>query len=131
MAEEVLTVRQVQTAGDADHSDGCGLMLRVRGESASWVLRYTAPSGRRRQMGLGVARRGTSRECGESLAGARDGAAKARSQLQQGLDPSKSVAAPRRLARLPKPRRRCRRSASSSRWRACPATITNAWRSRG
>jgi integrase len=87
MAEKLLTVRQVQTAGEGDHSDGGGLMLRVRGESASWVLRYTAPSGRRREMGLGVARRGNSKECGESLTAARDTAAKARTQLQQGVDP--------------------------------------------
>jgi hypothetical protein len=31
MAEKLLTVRQVQAAGDGDHSDGGGLMLRVRG----------------------------------------------------------------------------------------------------
>jgi integrase len=87
MAEKLLTVRQVQAAGDGDHSDGGGLMLRVRGESASWVLRYTAPSGRRREMGLGVARRGNSKDCGDSLTAARDAAGKARAQLQQGLDP--------------------------------------------
>lgn len=33
MAEKLLTVREVQTAGDGDHSDGAGLMLRVRGVS--------------------------------------------------------------------------------------------------
>jgi len=43
----LLTARAVQTAGEGDHSDGGGLMLRVRGDSASWVLRYTAPTGRR------------------------------------------------------------------------------------
>src|SRR5206468_12986354 len=87
MAEKLLTVRQVQTANEGDHSDGGGLMLRVRGVSASWVLRYTAPSGRRREMGLGVARRGASREAGESLTGAREAAGKARAQLMAGVDP--------------------------------------------
>jgi integrase len=87
MAEKLLTVRQVQTAGDGDHADGGGLMLRVRGASASWVLRYTAPSGRRREMGLGVARRANSKETGENVTAARDGAAKARFQLQAGVDP--------------------------------------------
>lgn len=53
----LLTVREVQTAPEGDHTDGGGLMLRVRGDSASWVLRYTAISGRRREMGLGVAQR--------------------------------------------------------------------------
>lgn len=33
MAEKLLTVRQVQTAGEGDHSDGGGLMLRVRADS--------------------------------------------------------------------------------------------------
>jgi integrase len=87
MAEKLLTVRQVQTAGEGDHSDGAGLMLRVRGVSSSWVLRYTAPAGRRREMGLGVARRGNSKEAGENLTVARDVAAKARLQLQAGVDP--------------------------------------------
>ena len=37
-----LTVRQVQSAGEDNHTDGGGLLLRVRGGSASWVFRYTA-----------------------------------------------------------------------------------------
>lgn len=87
MAEKLLTVRQVQTAGEGDHSDGGGLLLRIRGISASWVLRYTAPSGRRREMGLGAVRRANTKEAGESLTGAREAAAKARAQLQAGQDP--------------------------------------------
>jgi integrase len=87
MAEKLLTVRQVQSAGEGDHSDGGGLMLRVRGVSASWVLRYTSASGRRREMGLGAARRGNSKDTGDSLTAARDGASKARVQLQAGQDP--------------------------------------------
>jgi hypothetical protein len=86
MAEKLLTVRQVQSAGEGDHSDGGGLMLRVRGVSASWVLRYTSASGRRREMGLGAARRGNSKDTGDSLTATRDAASKARVQLQAGQD---------------------------------------------
>ena len=41
-----LTVKQVQNAPEGDLTDGGGLILRIRGQSASWVLRYTAASGR-------------------------------------------------------------------------------------
>jgi hypothetical protein len=41
-----LTVRGVQAASDGDLSDGGGLLLRIRGESASWVLRYGGASRR-------------------------------------------------------------------------------------
>ena len=51
----LLTVRQVQTAGDGDHNDGGGLVLRVRGGSVAWVFRFTSPIGERREMGLGIA----------------------------------------------------------------------------
>jgi integrase len=83
----LLTSKQVQHAPDGDHSDGGGLLLRVRGESCSWVLRYTAPTGRRREMGLGVCRRGSPGQAGDSVTGARDIAHKARELLRQGLDP--------------------------------------------
>jgi len=83
----LLTVREVQAAGDGDHSDGGGLLLRVRGESASWVLRYTAPTGRRREMGLGVARRNNAAATGDSLTTARRLAHEARDLLQRGGDP--------------------------------------------
>jgi integrase len=83
----LLTARQVQAASEGDHGDGGGLLLRVQGTSASWVLRYTAPSGKRREMGLGVARRGSTAQAGETLTGARDEAHKARELLRQGIDP--------------------------------------------
>jgi len=82
-----LTVREVQSADEGDHTDGGGLLLRVRRESASWVFRYTAASGRRREMGLGVARRGSSAQAGDSLKLARGLAHEAREQLQRGADP--------------------------------------------
>jgi integrase len=83
----LLTVREVQTAGDGNHSDGGGLMLRVRGDSAIWVLRYTALTGRRREMSLGAARRSNSAQAGTGLAAARDLAHAARDLLQRGVDP--------------------------------------------
>lgn len=96
----LLTARQVQHADDGDHTDGGGLMLRVRGASASWVLRYTAPNGKRREMGLGVARRGSPAQAGDSLTGARDAAHKAREQLRQSVDPLDARDAMREAAKL-------------------------------
>jgi len=83
----LLSSREVQTAGDGDHSDGGGLMLRVRAQSASWVLRYTASTGRRREMGLGIARRGSAAQAGDSVSGARELAHEARELLKRGTDP--------------------------------------------
>ena len=84
----LLSVRQVQTLGEGDHGDGGGLILRVREDgSAQWVFRYTAPTRKRREMGLGAVHRGSAAQAGHSLTAARDGAQQARSQLQQGIDP--------------------------------------------
>jgi integrase len=82
-----LSARGIQAAGEGDHADGGGLMLRVRGASASWVYRFTSPTGRRREMGLGVAHRGTTAQAGESVTTARRVAHEAREQLTRGLDP--------------------------------------------
>ena len=78
MARNLLTARQVQTARDGDHSDGDGLMLRVKAGRASWVFRFTSPSGRRREQGLGAAVRNNITEAGKSLTMAREGAEKSR-----------------------------------------------------
>ncbi|MDP1648540.1 MAG: integrase arm-type DNA-binding domain-containing protein [Rubrivivax sp.] len=83
----LLTAREVHKAGDGDHADGGNLLLRVRGDSASWVFRYTAPSGKRREMGLGVVHRGSLAQAGDSLTAARDAAHKARELLRSGMDP--------------------------------------------
>ena len=83
----VLTVRQVQTAGEGDHADGGGLLLRVRDASMSWVFRYTSATGRRREMGLGAVRRGSVADAGQSLTSARKQAREARDQLEAGADP--------------------------------------------
>ncbi|MCE3269678.1 MAG: integrase [Ramlibacter sp.] len=82
----LLTVKQIQNVRDGDHSDGGGLLLRIRGVSASWVFRFTSASGRRREMGLGVARRGSA-VAGDSLTSVRKQAQAARELLQQGVDP--------------------------------------------
>lgn len=83
----LLATRQVQTAPDGDHSDGGNLLLRVRGVSASWVFRYTSPTGRRREMGLGPCERQNPALTGRSLTLARELAAAARADLAQGIDP--------------------------------------------
>jgi len=82
-----LTVRQLQTAGEGDHSDGGGLLLRVRGDSTSWVCRFTSPTGRRREMGLGRALIGSATQAGASIKTARELAHAAREQLLRGVDP--------------------------------------------
>ena len=83
----LLSVRELQTAGDGDHSDGGGLLLRVRDQAATWVFRYSAATGKRREMGLGAAHRGNAAQAGDGLTSARELAASARMQLQQALDP--------------------------------------------
>lgn len=51
------------------------------------VLRYTAPSGKRRDMGLGPAHRASLKQAGESLTLARTAASEARALLARGVDP--------------------------------------------
>lgn len=85
----LLTAREIQNAKDGDYSDGGGLTLRVSEatNSASWVWRFTAPSGRRREMGLGPVFRGSVKQAGDSLTSARGAAHEAREQIRRGLDP--------------------------------------------
>ena len=83
----LLSSREVQTAGEGDRTDGGGLLLRVRGQSASWVLRYTASTGRRREMGLGIARRASAALAGDSVSSTRELAHSARELLRRGIDP--------------------------------------------
>jgi integrase len=82
-----LTAREVRAAGDGDLIDGGGLTLRVRDGRAAWVLRYTAPTGRRREMGMGVCPRGSVEQAGRSLTTARGAAHEARETLRRGIDP--------------------------------------------
>jgi hypothetical protein len=73
-----LTVREIIAAPEGDHTDGGGLLLRVKAASASWVMRFTSPAGRRREMGLGPARRGSTAQAGDSVKLARGLAHEAR-----------------------------------------------------
>jgi integrase len=71
----------VQCAGDGELFDGGGLLLRVKEGRAKWVFRYTAPSGKRREMGLGSCERHSAQAVGASVTAARHGASAARAML--------------------------------------------------
>jgi integrase len=87
MAIELLKPLAAHKLGDGLHSDGGGLFLKVAGPSAVWTFRYTSPSGKRREMGLGVANRSTVALATKSLEDARRAAAEARDQIKRGKDP--------------------------------------------
>jgi hypothetical protein len=87
MARNILSARQVQIAADGDHFDVDGLLLRSRSGRGSWVFRYIAPDGRRREMGLETVARNNITETGKSLASARDLAEDARTFLRESVDP--------------------------------------------
>lgn len=76
----LLTARQCETLGDGKHADGGGLSLIVRGHSRAWVLRYSGPDGRRREMGLGKLEQ-------VRLRTARDDAEEVRGEVRRGIDP--------------------------------------------
>jgi integrase len=78
---------EVQKSAPGDYKDGGGLLLRVRGNSASWVFRFTNPAGKRREMGLGVVHRNNLKMAGESLVRARELAEDARRLLRENKDP--------------------------------------------
>jgi hypothetical protein len=87
MPRHLLSVRQVQSAPAGDHLDGDGLLLRVNAKRASWVLRYTSPNGKRREMGLGSADRSSAEAAGATLKRARKKAQDARDLIDKGTDP--------------------------------------------
>lgn len=87
LAIHLLAARSIQVALSGDHADGGGLFLRVTASGASWVWRYTAPDGRRREMGLGSVERATLASCGAALERARADVQRQRAVLAQGLDP--------------------------------------------
>lgn len=99
MARNRLTARAVHVARDGDHSDGDGLLLRVKDGRGSWVFRYTAPDGRRREQGLGRLARNNITEAGKSLTAARDLAEAARKLLREGIDPIEHARQRREQAR--------------------------------
>lgn len=86
-AQCLLSVREVLNAAAGDHFDGGGLTLNVRGNSATWVLRYTSPNGKRREMGLGSMLRPDAATAGKSLTSARAAATEARLLIARGIDP--------------------------------------------
>ena len=77
----MLSAREVLNARDCELSDGGGLLLRSTGERAAWVFRYTAPSGKRREMGFGSCERQNALAAGESLRRVRELAATTRAML--------------------------------------------------
>lgn len=83
-----LTVLECANLGDGKHFDGNGLSLIVKGTTRAWVLRYTSPSGRRREMGLGPL-------SDVSVKQARDLAAAKRFRIREGVDPLEEEAAQR------------------------------------
>ncbi len=86
----ILTPAQVWKSAEGDLSDGGGLVLRAQGPHpapASFFWRYTAPDGRRRDLGLGACRRNSLAMAGASLTAARDEAQRARAKLAAGIDP--------------------------------------------
>jgi hypothetical protein len=100
-AKRLLFARQVQTAGFGELRDGAGLLLRVKAKSASWVFRFTAPSGRRRELGLGSTDRTSLEAAGASLKRARKNADEARDLLDRKppVDPIDARADAREAAR--------------------------------
>lgn len=81
----------VETRKHGDHNDGGGLVLRIRGATCSWVFRYTAPSGKRREMGLGAVDVGKV-TAKASLIAVRAAAGTARNQVRQDIDPLEASA---------------------------------------
>jgi len=79
----LLSAREVFNAPAGDHSDGGGLTLLIAGVRECWVFRYTAPSGKRREMGFGACDRSSLRTAGDSLTQARRAAADARAMLAE------------------------------------------------
>ena len=61
--------------------------MAVTETGSSWIFRYTAPDGRRREMGLGPAHRDTLAAAGTSVALARKAVDAARDLTMQGIDP--------------------------------------------
>lgn len=82
-----LSAREVQVAANGVHNDGGGLALVIVEGRAAWRFRYTAPSGLRRDAGLGNAVRDSMANAGASLRNARIAAERMRSMVREGKDP--------------------------------------------
>ena len=84
-APNQLKALELKTLADGWHADGRNLYLLVRGGCRSWVFRFTAPNGKRRNAGLGG-------WPGVSLATARQAAAKLREQVKNPLGRTDPIA---------------------------------------
>jgi Arm DNA-binding domain len=87
MALSRLKPREMLAASQGDLNDGGGLLLLIGASGSSFVLRYTGPSGKRCEMGLGPVARNSLSQAGRSLSNARQIAHAARDLLRQGIDP--------------------------------------------
>jgi integrase len=87
MAKHLLSAMAVKNARDGELGDGEGLLLRIHRTRASWVFRFTASDGRRRELGLGALDRSSLDAAGASLKRARARADEARQMLSDGVDP--------------------------------------------
>ena len=105
-----LTPLEVKNAGEGEHFDGGMLFLRVRYGRCNWVFRYTAPNGRRREMGLGQCDRVNLKQAGASLVLARDLAHEARQLLRRGVDPIEAREQQRDAARQVDEQQRTKRA---------------------
>jgi integrase len=100
MALAQFSVLEIKHAKPGVLYDGGGLELHVQDGGARAVLRYVAPSGQRRSMGLGSLDRSSTQAVGRSLAEARRQAHEARTLLARGLDPIDDRKSQRQQARV-------------------------------
>jgi len=87
MPRHLLTAKQIVAARDRDLVDGEGLIVRVKENSCTAVLRFTSPvSRKRRELGLGAVSRDSLQAAGETLVAARVAAEDARRLIRDGLE---------------------------------------------
>jgi integrase len=103
-----LTAKACDLLGDGKYSDGDGLRLTVRGDTRAWTLLYTAPDGRRREMGLGK----HTKTFG--LAAARVLAAEMRDKIRRGVDPLEEKIERRAQAQTTKAERKAAAAAAEA-----------------
>lgn len=106
--------------GDGWHADGGNLYMFVRGNSRSWVFRYTAPDGRRRNMGIGSFPT-------VGLAAARDMAKDLRAKTKHPFHPVDPIAA-RKQAKLDARKQDAKRMTFKACAEACIEALRPGWR---
>lgn len=126
-----LTVRQVLATGAGDHTDGraCSFACAASPSVGSSGTPRQAAVG---EMGLGVARRGSTAQAGDALTLARGLAHAAREQLTQDIDPIDSRDGKHAAARAAEAARKATPTAKrdASRWHAWLVRTTSASSSR-